>query len=364
MHKSKGLEFDTVILPGLGKTTGRDRARLLYWLERTGKNGEPELVYGPIRATLEDKNRTADYINKLDHDKGRLENGRLLYVAATRAKQRLHLLGHVRIDNGGQQIKPPPDGSLLASLWPVVENEFVQRYDEREEIPEGETETETNVNQPGFRRLVADWQCPVPEPGIISSVVAEEESELPLEFDWASEMARLSGTVVHRLLEQLSCIEGEIIASEEVSRLAQHGRRILQQMGLPREHQQEALKRVEDALQGVLDDERGRWLLSRDHNDARSEYPLSHFHDGKVRHMVIDRTFIDNEGTRWIIDYKTGMHSGGGLDEFLDREQERYQQQMEKYARAMKLMDDRPVKLALYFPLMQGWREWKYQGPA
>ena len=120
--------------------------------------------------------------------------------------------------------------------------------------------------------------------------------------------------------------------------------------------------RVEQALEGVLGDERGRWLLSHDHDDVRSEYPVSHVFDGKVRHMVIDRTFIDSEGTRWIIDYKTGMHSGGGLDEFLDREQERYRQQMEWYARAMKFMDDRPVKLALYFPLMQGWREWVYSG--
>ena len=28
MHKSKGLEFDTVILPGLGKRTGQDQSQL------------------------------------------------------------------------------------------------------------------------------------------------------------------------------------------------------------------------------------------------------------------------------------------------------------------------------------------------
>ena len=34
MHKSKGLEFDTVILPGLGRKPRGAGAELLYWLER------------------------------------------------------------------------------------------------------------------------------------------------------------------------------------------------------------------------------------------------------------------------------------------------------------------------------------------
>jgi ATP-dependent helicase/nuclease subunit A len=74
--------------------------------------------------------------------------------------------------------------------------------------------------------------------------------------------------------------------------------------------------------------------------------------------MIIDRTFIDEKGVRWIIDYKTGSHTGGGIDEFLDREQERYSQQLQAYARVMSRLEDNPIRLALYFPLMAGWREW------
>jgi ATP-dependent helicase/nuclease subunit A len=362
MHKAKGLEFDTVILPGLGKVTGRDSARLLYWLERTGRSGEPELVYGPIRATQEEKNRTADYIRKLEQDKARLENGRLLYVAATRAKKRLHLFGHVEVDEDSQQLKPPPADSLLASLWPAVENEFIQCYEAREELAIDEVEANVDVQRPGLRRLATDWQCPAPEPGIVGSGEIETESELPLEFDWASQTARLTGTVVHRLLEQLAGTGDESSADEEIARLSRHGRRMLQQVGLPREHRQEAARRVEQALMGVLDDDRGRWILSQMHDGVRSEYPVSHVVDGKVSHLVIDRTFVDKQGTRWIIDYKTGSHAGGGLEEFLDREQQRYQPQMEKYARAMSSMENRRIMLALYFPLMQGWRAWEYPG--
>ena len=53
---------------------------------------------------------------------------------------------------------------------------------------------------------------------------------------------------------------------------------------------------------------------------------------------------------RWIVDYKTGTHEGGDLEEFLDREQERYRAQLEQYAALMRSLDNRPVKLGLYFP--------------
>ncbi len=73
---------------------------------------------------------------------------------------------------------------------------------------------------------------------------------------------------------------------------------------------------------------------------------------------MIDRTFVDEHGVRWIVDYKTGTHAGGDLEEFLDREQERYRVQLERYAALMRMLDNRPVKSGLYFPLLKGWWAW------
>jgi hypothetical protein len=61
---------------------------------------------------------------------------------------------------------------------------------------------------------------------------------------------------------------------------------------------------------------------------------------------------------RWIVDFKTSTHSGGGREEFLDREQERYRAQLERYAQVLGKLDSRPIRLGLYFPLLGGWREW------
>jgi hypothetical protein len=49
---------------------------------------------------------------------------------------------------------------------------------------------------------------------------------------------------------------------------------------------------------------------------------------------------------------------GWGLDAFLDREQERYRSQLERYATVLRKLDARPIRLGLYFPLLGGWREW------
>ena len=71
------------------------------------------------------------------------------------------------------------------------------------------------------------------------------------------------------------------------------------------------------------------------------------------------RTFVESKGTRWIIDYKTSSHEGGGLDEFLDEQQRRYRDQMERYARLLAPLGE-PIRLGLYFPLVGGWREWAF----
>jgi hypothetical protein len=74
--------------------------------------------------------------------------------------------------------------------------------------------------------------------------------------------------------------------------------------------------------------------------------------------VSLDRTFVDDQGVRWIIDYKTSAHEGTGRDAFLDSERERYRAQLDRYARLMARIDARPVRLGLYFPLLNGWREW------
>jgi hypothetical protein len=62
-------------------------------------------------------------------------------------------------------------------------------------------------------------------------------------------------------------------------------------------------------------------------------------------------------GTRWIIDYKTSSHTGGDLLGFLDNEASRYREQLLRYKAAMAMNESRPIKTALYFPLLDRLKE-------
>jgi ATP-dependent exoDNAse (exonuclease V) beta subunit len=115
---------------------------------------------------------------------------------------------------------------------------------------------------------------------------------------------------------------------------------------------------VREALERTLADKRGRWILSAVHAERCSELPLTAVVDGRIRHLVVDRSFVDADGVRWIIDYKTGTHTGGDPAGFLAQEEERYRAQLSAYAAAFRALEDRPVRAALYYPLVAGgWRE-------
>ncbi|MBZ0071952.1 MAG: UvrD-helicase domain-containing protein [Gammaproteobacteria bacterium] len=364
VHKAKGLEFDTVIMPGLGRIPRHDDEKLLHWLERGRESGDSDLLLAPISAHGEYKNPMAAYLQRLDKVKGRFEDGRLLYVAATRAKQRLHLLGHVGLQekDGGLELKDPPKDSLLARLWPVVENDFQSLLAERDvETLLPENAIEPVVHTAVRTRLALDWSLPAPPESIqVTDTTMESVVGELIEFGWAGETARHVGTVVHRLLQHIGTMGIDHVEADDLRRFEQVGRKMLARLGVPEARLKVALEEIGAALQAALEDERGQWILSGLHEKASCELALSSKRDGGIDHMIIDRTFVDEHGTRWIIDYKTGAHTGGGVDEFLDREQERYRQQLERYASIMSKMEERPIRLGLYFPLLGGWREWSF----
>src|SRR5207249_2501134 len=63
------------------------------------------------------------YLKDLDADAEDTESSRLVYVAATRAKKRLHLLACLPCDDHGD-LKKPLAHSLLERAWPAAEEHF------------------------------------------------------------------------------------------------------------------------------------------------------------------------------------------------------------------------------------------------
>jgi ATP-dependent exoDNAse (exonuclease V) beta subunit len=367
IHKAKGLEFDTVILPGLGRKPQSDRKPLLLWQERTARDGSRDLLLAPMAESGRADDSIYRYIRDLNADKQAFENIRLSYVAMTRAREQLHLIGHTTLRSDGSTMNRPAAGSLLAYLWPALEPEFSQRLaDGPPSGQEDDTASQEALEPPRLQRLAPAWSLPDPPPGISrtgrqESVPDEEYTSEELRFDWAGETVRRIGTVVHSYLQRI-CRTG--VHHWDAGRLAEERPDIehrLLRFGLDGQTIPEAAAEVEQAVLNSLTDQRGRWIL-QEHPLARSELALSGELGGRVINVVLDRTFVDDQGIRWIIDYKAGVHFGGDPEEFLDREMERYRPQLETYAALLRKMDSRPIWLGLYFPRQQGWRAWPWPG--
>lgn len=359
VHKAKGLEFDAVVLAGLGRRGRAEARRLLLWAETPGAHGGASLLLAPVPQAIEEIEPIYAYVRRVEQRKARLEAGRLLYVAATRARMRLHVVAQAPTvpTADGPRVRAPNSGCLLRELWPQVEARFEA---EARRILPAETlggAVDLRPTSPLLRRLPYDWQPPLPPAAVRRASVSPPVDDPGIEFAWASEAARHVGTVVHRMLRHIAQSGVQGWNTARVTRGREGYRVALARLGVLREELESAVGKVEAALVGVLDDTRGRWLLDA-HDDAHCEYALTAWTGQRPTNVVLDRTFVDRDGVRWIIDYKVGAHTGADMDAFLDNERERYRVQLERYAAIMRALDSRPIRLGLYFPLMRGWREW------
>ena len=92
IHKAKGLEFDTIILPGLAAPLPADNPQLLFCTERPNMQDNTDLLLAPIKASADELDPIYNYLRHEEKKRAEYETARLLYVAATRAKKSLHLI--------------------------------------------------------------------------------------------------------------------------------------------------------------------------------------------------------------------------------------------------------------------------------
>jgi ATP-dependent exoDNAse (exonuclease V) beta subunit len=349
LHKAKGLEFDTVLLPGLASKTGRADAPLLRWRQRPDG-----VLLAPMRARGGEKDPVYDYLTSLEREEEDAELGRLLYVGCTRARERLHLIAALEttMDKAGEsRWTSPPSDSALAKLWEAVA------------IPPPPRKSGSGAPAappaPKLSRLPDSWCVPAMPAGVPPLHEADRRApDAGPPFDWARETARHVGTVAHRLCRQIGDEGAGAWNDARISELRTRLAAELAHEGVAAADIDAATAVVQTALKKMLADRRGRWLFDAAHREAVSELALTSRREAALVDVVLDRSFVDAEGTRWIVDFKFSRHEGADVDAFLDSEHERYRAQLEGYATAMRGLDARPIRLGLYFPLLGGWREW------
>jgi ATP-dependent exoDNAse (exonuclease V) beta subunit len=341
IHKAKGLEFGTVIVPGLDKGPGRADTPLFLWRE----TAQGPLL-APMREAGADNDPAYRYLRKLEGEAEDLEAARLLYVAATRAESRLHLLACTKCDDAGD-LRPPAPRSLLARAWQVAEPHYARMVPEQLAM---DFMHAPRAPMTTLARLALEvGSIPLP-PAVVWAPPREGPEQEQIEFSWAGETARHVGTVVHRWLQRIAQEALRGWDAKRIDALRKRFERDLRRRGVAPAELERSVELVAAALGNTLADERGRWILGPQ-REARTEYRLRVRAPDASRTYVMDRVFRDRGGELWVVDFKTSRHEGAAVEAFLDREGERYAAQLEAYSAALG-----GARRGLYFPLHSGWR--------
>ncbi|MDX2345494.1 MAG: 3'-5' exonuclease, partial [Legionella sp.] len=318
IHKAKGLEFDTVILPGLGRRAPAPDKPLLRWLTLPSEHTEDLILISPLNAAHHDRSALYDYLGELDAEKNKYEQQRVLYVAATRAKQRLYLLDNTEtITNNTFRacLKDYPFESISTETAYQTQ---VATYPQRTYLPDAFYTTtpfaapEKNVNPPSI--------LPVLTP------------------------ARALGIITHELLEWICTHHPKSIHDIpwQISTQA------LCALGLPDAQFKAAEQQIKAWITAIYHHPRGQWMIQK-HPKEHNEYSLLVFENNRLNTRVIDRVF-ECDGICWIIDFKTG-----------EQNTEQYQLQLNRYAYYMREHTTYPIRCGLYYLEDAHWVEWAWE---
>lgn len=371
IHKSKGLEFDTVILPGLHKASRNLDPELLRWYERVSLSGDQELVLAPIKASGRDEDSVYQHLMHIERKKEENEACRLLYVACTRAKKKLHLLMQAAISSKDEtEYKTPRRGTLAHPIWQAVKDQIQQASDDNSCMSDNSEKTTLGMEQSSendkpstiLRRLQESWRLPeLPYGQILSDYVPFFQHD-NIQIDntkLVDNTPRLIGTLIHRILQE--CNENTLKDwhNSGLDNCESTWRAQLMNLGIAAVDMDVAIEKVMTSMNRLLMDSDRHWIFSVLHPQRHCEFEVSVNSPEGVNHFIIDLLLYDGE-TTWIIDYKTGQPKPDeSIDAFMTGEKTRYRKIMHQYRFAIEQLGYSNIKLALYFPLLSEWLEYE-----
>ena len=318
IHKSKGLEFDCVILPGLGAHPQQSDRGLMRWLKLPREQEEDLFLVSPIKAVADEACRVYNYLEHLDAQKTYYESQRLLYVAVTRTKHRLYLLDShttVRKKSFRHMLAKQPfiDATASHSINPNETSDL-----------------------PILQRLPITYYQNPPKsspPGRKDNVLSILTPSLP----------RLIGIVTHAMLQWICTYHPNTYHDIPWSLATQQ----LRTMGFVDQEFDMALTQIQTHIKAFYQDERGQWIAQQ-RSDEQNEYALLTELNAATR--IIDRTFTE-QGVRWIIDFKTGQSESEA--------QSQHRTQLELYAELFRTSTALPIRCGLYYLNTLQWMEWE-----
>jgi ATP-dependent helicase/nuclease subunit A len=404
IHKSKGLEFEVVILPELQATTRKGQFKLLSWLERGLQPDQrvdesedvTEFLVAPLQSKGSERSSTKAWVDRVFAARESQEMRRLLYVAATRARDELHLFARpsCKRSNNGEWELANPAGSLLATAWPGLKTEIERRFSEwiarREQVQQENSATVSSIaaaagnnllmmppaNKPTLlRRLPPDFHLPsaAARASSLSSPVIGMSNEQLYERHEGGLVTRALGIAVHSLLERAARLRESLDWNDTRCTLPKYLARIIPQIrssGLDSHLVAQIASQALEIATLAMHDTTGQWILSP-HADAASEVRWAGVVKEEVRTVQADRVFragaaplSDDGNCWWIVDYKTAY-----ADDMNDADpavvlpglRSLFAPQLQAYAEVLCKLhgEEAQIRAGLYYPRMQLFDWWE-----
>ena len=276
IQKSKGLEFDHVIIPNLNKRTRNEESDLVLYDKSTLS----------IKNPGNDKNLHSYHAYK---ERKRLDNEkiRLLYVAMTRAKNKCYLIGTVKKEG---DLVIPNSGTFMNILWPFFSDKFTEIA-----TPEDENSFEKFI--PKLRRLNDNFYSG--DKRYKRSIDTEE-----LSFcypNMSTDIQRFTGNIVHKYLEII--VKKQLDIDKILCNKLDYTESLYLGKNFKKKDIKIGLNLVKKSLEMLKKTSDGRWILNRYLADNSEVSYLLESNNTTTQHIP-DRSFIEND-IQWIIDYKT-----------------------------------------------------------
>lgn len=347
MHKAKGLEFKEVILYGLHRSKPSRKAALLEIESERGK-----LLLGTI---AHKGNKTSDPTSNLISWRNGLreqqELKRLLYVACTRAEEKIHL---VYVQEKNTKAK-----SMLAELEGNIDQRLVvdcgytsTAADQTPLVNDGKGNAYCEHTENDRQWAFDNSRLKRYSISTIEGLFVKVSKGLPKAASYSlvgkawrfnNRQHTAVGIVTHAWLERMGADKLHGWSPVSIQEAGMTIARQLRQAGVSQENRQAATARVQFLLTAVLNDERGRWLLSYPH--AMREWSL--FNE-QGQEKIVDLALETEEGW-WVVDYKTNQRNPDeSIEAFRERLRLDYTDQLKSYAEYIRAFDGRPVNMALY----------------
>jgi hypothetical protein len=294
------------------------------------------------------------------------ERKRLVYVAATRAREELHLFAIPHLDSKGRPAATA--NSLLQAAWHAASLHIAPASAPVLTLPLPATEETFDLAATAEASPAPPLETPTPLLRLPRNLIHSPGALPPRVHDTPAIgrglrpedglSARALGNAIHAFLERIA---RDLAAATPPASILDtlRGRlpriaAILRAEGLAPAMVERLAERTLTALEQTLRDPVGQWLLAP-HPGAATEQALTTWSDRRLG-LRLDRTFqagpeplAPGNACNWVIDFKTTTHGPEGLAAFLEQERARYAAPMQAYARALGSTETR---LMLFYPLI------------